>query len=348
MVAIVATVAASVLLFSGLLVNAARRYGVSAPTVQVPASGTQSSVGAVIDPAIVDVTTTLGYQGAKAAGTGIVLTSTGEILTNHHVVQGATSISVTDIGNGRTYSGNVVGYDASEDIAVIQLNEASGLKTATLGDSSKLSIGQDVIAVGNAGGVGGTPTESQGAITALDRTIIASDDNGSSEQLTGLIQTSARLISGDSGGPLVDSSAHVVGVDTAGSNRFSFRNANAGGFAIPINRAVAIARQITSGHSSATVHIGPSAFLGVQIQPSEDGTPGADVAGTVSGSTAARVGLSRGDVITSLAGKDVTSPTDLSSIMQQHHPGDRLTIGWTDQSGRSRSATVTLASGPVG
>jgi len=348
MVAIVATVAASVLLFSGLLVNAARRYGISSPTVQVPASGTPSSVGAVIDPAIVDVTTTLGFQGAKAAGTGIVLTPTGEILTNHHVVQGATSISVTDIGNGRTYSGNVVGYDASEDIAVIQLNEASGLKTATLGDSSKLSIGQDVIAVGNAGGVGGTPTESQGAITALDRTIIASDDNGSSEQLTGLIQTSARLISGDSGGPLVDSSAHVVCVDTAGSNRFSFRNANAGGFAIPINRAVAIARQITSGHSSATVHIGPSAFLGVQIQPSEDGTPGADVAGTVSGSTAARVGLSRGDVITSLAGKDVTSPTDLSSIMQQHHPGDRLTIGWTDQSGRSRSATVTLASGPVG
>jgi len=348
MVAIVASVAAAVLLFSGLLVNVARRYGVNVPTVQVPASGAPSSVGAAIDPAIVDVTTTLGFQGAKAAGTGIVLTPTGEILTNHHVVQGATSISVTDVGNGHTYSASVVGYDASEDIAVIQLNGASGLKTATLGDSSKLSIGQDVVAVGNAGGVGGTPTESQGAITALNRTIMASDDNGSSEQLTGLIQTSARLISGDSGGPLVDSSAHVVGVDTAGSSRFSFRNANAGGFAIPINRAVTIARQITSGHSSATVHIGPSAFLGVQIQPSDDGTSGADVAGTVSGSTAARAGLSRGDVITSLGGKDVTSPTDLSSIMQQHHPGDRLTIGWTDQNGRSRSTTVTLASGPVG
>jgi S1-C subfamily serine protease len=348
MVAIVASVAAAVLLFSGLLVNVARRYGINAPTVQAPAAGAPSSVGEAIDPAIVDVTTTLGYQGAKAAGTGIVLTPTGEILTNHHVVQGATSISVTDVDKGRTYSGSVVGYDASEDIAVIQLSGASGLKTATLGDSSSLRIGQDVVAVGNAGGVGGTPSEAQGTITGLNRTITAADDNGSSEELTGLIQTSARLISGDSGGPLVDSAAHVVGVDTAGSSRFSFRNANAGGFAIPINRAVTIARQITSGHSSSTVHIGPSAFLGVQIQPSQDGTSGAEVAGTVSGSVAARAGVSRGDVITSLAGKDVTSPSDLSSIMQQHHPGDRLTIGWTDQSGRSRSATVTLGSGPVG
>jgi S1-C subfamily serine protease len=348
MLAIVASVAAAVLFLSGLLVNVAHRYVGNLPAVEAPLSGSTSSVGAAIDPAIVDVVTTLGYQDAKAAGTGIVLTPTGEILTNHHVVQGATTISATDIGNGRTYTGSVVGYDASEDIAVIQLNGASGLKTAALGDSSSLTIGQPVVAVGNAGGVGGTPSESPGDISALDRTITAADDNGSAEQLTGLIQTSARLISGDSGGPLVDSSSHVVGVDTAGSSRFSFRNANAGGFAIPINRAVTIARQITSGHSSSTVHIGPSAFLGVQIRPPTDGTSGADVAGTVSGSTAARAGISGGDVITSLAGKDVTSPTDLSSIMQQHHPGDRLTIGWTDDTGRSHTATITLASGPVG
>jgi len=156
-------------------------------------------------------------------------------------------------------------------------------------------------------------------------------------------------VSGDSGGPLVDRSAHVVGIDTAGSSRFSFRNASAGGFAIPINRAVSIARQITTGHSSATVHIGSSAFLGVQIQASGTGdASGADVAGTVSGSPAARAGISGGDVITSVGGTDVASPTDLSSIMQQHHPGDRVAVGWEDQTADSHTATVTLSTGPVG
>jgi S1-C subfamily serine protease len=347
--AVVAAALIGALIAFTALYDVARHYTVSNPTVAAPFTGATSSIGQAIDPAIVDITTTLGYEGEKAAGTGIVLTPTGEIVTNHHVVQGATSVSVTDVGNGKTYTGSVVGYDASEDIAIVQLSGASGLKTATVGDSSKLSIGQAVVAVGNAGGVGGTPTESPGQITALNRTITAADDNGSAEQLTGLIQTSARLISGDSGGPLVDSSARVVGIDTAGSSRFSFRNANAGGFAIPINRAVSIARQITSGRSSSTVHIGPSAFLGVQIRSSSDtGGSGADVAGTVSGSPAARARLGQGDVITSVGGRDVTSPTDLSSIMQLHHPGDRVAIGWLDQDGRSHTATVTLVTGPVG
>ena len=346
---IVAVVAIGVVLASSGLVSIARRYKIGVPTLDAPVSQSPSSIGAAVDPAIVDVITTLGYQGGKAAGTGIVLTPSGEILTNHHVVQGATSVSVTDIGNGRTYSGSVVGYDASEDIAVVQLSGASGLKTAQLGDSSKLTVGQDVVAVGNAGGVGGTPSEAQGAITGLNRTITAADDNGSAEQLTGLIQTSARLVSGDSGGPLVDRSARVVGIDTAGSSRFSFRNANAGGFAIPINRAVSIARQITSGQRTSTVHIGPSAFLGVQIQSSspDDGS-GAPVAGAISGSPAARAGIGRGDVITSVGGRDVTSPTDLSSVMRSHHPGDRVAVGWLDRAGDPHTATVTLATGPVG
>ena len=347
--AIVASLVAGVLLASTVVYHVAHRYTIGTPTVDDLGSASPSSVGAAIDPAIVDVTTTLGYQGGKAAGTGIVLTSSGEILTNHHVVQGATSVSVTDIGNGRTYSGTVVGYDASEDIAVVQLSGASGLKTAQIGDSSSLNVGEDVVAIGNAGGVGGTPSESSGQVTGLNRTITASDDNGSSEQLTGLIQTSARLVSGDSGGPLVDRSAHVIGIDTAGSSRFSFRNASAGGFAIPINRAVSIARQITAGHGSATVHIGPSAFLGVQIRASATGdAPGADVAGTVSGSPAARAGISAGDVITAVGGRDVASPTDLSSIMQQHHPGDRVAVAWEDEAGNSHTATLSLATGPVG
>lgn len=335
----------------GGLYGVARRNAASAPAPATPTVAPATG-GSAVDAAVVDVVTTLGYQHGQAAGTGIVLTPTGEILTNHHVVQGATAISVTDVGNGRTYTGSVVGYDATEDIAVVQLKSASGLNTATLGDSSRLSTGQSVVAVGNAGGVGGPPSEAPGAVTALNRSISAANEDGSAEQLTGLIQTSARLLAGDSGGPLVDSAGKVIGVDTAGSARFTFRNANAGGFAVPINKAMTIARQIVSGRSSSTVHIGPSAFLGVEIQPSQSrfgsDSSGADVAGVLSGTTAERAGLGAGDVITSLGNASVSSPTDLSAAMQQHHPGDRVTIGWVDRSGNTHSVTVTLAAGPVG
>ncbi|MBV8985647.1 MAG: trypsin-like peptidase domain-containing protein [Acidimicrobiia bacterium] len=349
--AIVAVILIVGLLAVGGLYGVARRNVALAPApaspMVAPATG-----GAAVDAAVVDVVTTLGYQHGQAAGTGIVLTPTGEILTNHHVVQGATAISVTDVGNGRTYTGSVVGYDATEDVAVVQLKGASGLKTANLGDSSKLSVGQSVLAVGNAGGVGGVPSEAPGAVTALNRSISAANEDGSAEQLTGLIQTSARLLAGDSGGPLVDGAGRVIGVDTAGSARFTFRNANAGGFAVPINKATSIARQIVAGRASSTVHIGPSAFLGVQIRPSESrlapDSSGADVAGVLSGSAAERAGLAAGDVITSLGSTTVSSPTDLSAAMQQQHPGDRVTIGWVDQSGDAHSATVSLGGGPVG
>ena len=349
-VAIVIATVVAVLIASEAAYFLGRNRLVDDSVGRVTAPNTASAIGALVDPAVVDVTTTLGFQRAKAAGTGIVLTPSGEILTNHHVVAGATSISVTDVGNRRTYSGTVVGYDAAEDIAVVQLANASGLKTATLGDSSKLAVGQDVVAIGNAGGVGGTPTESQGAVTAEDRSIVASDPDGSSEELTGLIQTSARLLSGDSGGPLVDTAGRVVGIDTAGSGRFSFRNPGGQGFAVPVNKAVSIARQITAGQSSSTVHIGKSAFLGVEVRPSSslrDFSNGADIAGVVPGSPAASAGLSAGDTITSVGGQRVTSPNDLSAILRQDHPGDRVRVVWTDQGGHAHSATVQLATGPV-
>jgi S1-C subfamily serine protease len=320
----------------------------SAPTtVSTGGSPATTSIVATVDPAVVDVTSTLSYQNATAAGTGIVLTSSGEILTNNHVVDGATSISVTDVGNGRTYSASVVGYDATDDLAVLQLNGASGLKTATIGNSSKLSIGDAVVAIGNAGGVGGTPSVSSGSVTALNQSITASDGNGSGvEQLTGLIQTDAQLAAGDSGGPLVNSAGQVVGIDTAGSNTFRFQSGASTGFAIPINKAMSIASQIKAGKSSATVHVGATGFLGVEVSPVS--TSGAAVAGVLPGSPAATAGISANDVITSLAGQTVSSPTNLTTILQEHHPGDKVSIGWTDQSGQQHTATVQLVKGPTG
>src|SRR5579859_6260554 len=190
-----------------------------------------SQIASRVDPGIVDVTSTLGYQDATAKGTGIVLTSTGEILTNNHVINGATAISVTDIGNGKTYKATVVGYDESHDIAVLQLSGASGLTTATTGNSDTVGVGDSVVALGNAGGAGGTPAVATGAITALNQAITASDESsGSSEQLSGLIETDANIQSGDSGGPLVNSHGQIIGIDTAASTNYQFGGFGNGSF----------------------------------------------------------------------------------------------------------------------
>ena len=238
-------------------------------------SGGPSDVSAIaskVDPGLVDVNTTLGYQQEQAAGTGIVLTSNGIVLTNNHVIDGATSISVTDVGNQKTYTASVVGYDRTKDIAVLQLHNASGLQTASIGNSSNASVGQQVVGVGNAGGTGGTPSAAGGTVTALNQSITASDEgDGTSEQLSGLIQTNANIQPGDSGGALVDTSGQVLGMDTAASEGYSFtyngQSSGNQGFAIPINTALSIAHTIEAGNASTTIHIGETAFLGVDISP---------------------------------------------------------------------------------
>src|SRR5262245_21247732 len=180
--------------------------------VAVPPAGATdpASIAGAVSAGLVDVNTTLGMQGAQAAGTGMVLTSDGRVLTNNHVVEGATAIEVNDIGNGRTYKAGVVGYDRSHDIAVLQLQGASGLTTIGTGDSDRVAVGDQVIGIGNAGGRGGEPSVAPGTVTALDQTITATDDTGgNAEQLSGLIQINANIQPGDSGGPLVNSAGQV-------------------------------------------------------------------------------------------------------------------------------------------
>jgi S1-C subfamily serine protease len=336
---------------------------------------TTSQIAAKVDPGLVDVVSTLGYQNGEAAGTGQVLTSTGEVLTNNHVIDGATSIKVRDVGNGHTYGAKVVGYDKTHDVAVLQLVNASGLTTVSL-SSSGVQGGQKVVALGNALGKGGTPSVATGKVTATGRTITASDeDAGNAEQLHGLIQTNAGIQPGDSGGPLVNTAGEVVGMNTAASSNISTtafgtqsKKPATQAFAIPISHATAIVDQIEAGQASSTVHIGASAFLGVEVSSSSagstggDGSPyggyfgngdgsstvsGATVAGAVSGSAAAQAGLTQGDVITSVAGHTVTSPTGVSSALAHHHPGDKVSISWTDQTGQSHTATVQLGAGPA-
>jgi S1-C subfamily serine protease len=315
-----------------------------------------SQIETQIDPGLVDVVATLGYEEAESAGTGLVLTPSGEILTNNHVIEGATSITVTDVGNGQSYKARVVGYDENKDVAVLRLRGASGLRTVKLGNSDSAAVGQDVVALGNAGGKGGIPSVAIGKIVALDVSITAADEgSGTTEQLTGLINDDAPIQPGDSGGPLVNGSGQVIGIDTAASNTMQFRSqAQTEAFAIPINEALGLANQIEAGHGSSTVHIGPTGFLGVEVESAsrsaDQGVPGgsgAAVAGVLQGTPAASGGLARGDVITSVNGTSVPSPTGLQAALEQHHPGDRVRIGWTSPDGRARSATVTLANGPA-
>jgi S1-C subfamily serine protease len=318
------------------------------------APSNMSALAAAVDPALVDINVTLGYQSGQAAATGIVLNSSGLVLTNNHVVDGATALSATDVGNGQTYTATVLGYDRSHDIALIQLQNASGLASARLGDSSKAAVGQRVVALGNAGGTGGTPTAASGAVVALNQQIVASDEGAStSEQLTGLIQTNAAIRPGDSGGPLVDKAGRVIGIDTAASSSYTFRSTGSQGFAVPINTAVDIASQIIDHKSSATVHIGPTAFLGVGLAPtgsqggSGPSSAGATVTGVLPGSAASQVGLTVGDVIVSVDGRRVDSPTTLSALLGAYHPGDKVTIGWKDSSGVRRIGVAQLGKGPA-
>ncbi len=352
---------------AGLGVGTAIGYGAfsenSTRSVVVHTASISASVSQV-DRGLVDIDTVLGYETAKGAGTGMVLTSTGLVLTNNHVIEEATSMSVTDIGNGRTYRASVVGYDKAADVAVIKLDDASGLVTVSFGDSSSVHAGETVIGIGNAGGKGGTPSVARGTVTALAQSITAEDEaTDHSEQLRGLIETDAAIEAGDSGGPLVDSEGEVIGMDTAASSSSGVTSAvspaqtTTKAYAIPINRVLAVATEIDEGTTTSGVHLGATAFLGVVVEspgPSssaEKATSSGDGALVVrveGGSPAASVGLTAGDVITGVDGVSVTSPTTLSEALETLSPGTSASVKWTTDTGESESATVDLVAGPAG
>lgn len=294
---------------------------------------------------VVVVETNLAYQNGAAAGTGMVLTPSGQVLTNNHVVRGATTIKVVVPEAHRTYAARVLGYSVGADVALLQLKNAAGLATISLGRSATLVRGQSVTAVGNAGGTGSLAVTT-GKITGLRRSISVSDEQGGAVRLTGLVETSAALRPGDSGGPLLDASTRVIGIDTAASTGFSFRGSGSDGYAIPIDRAMSIVKTIRAGHTSALVHVGATAFLGVQVAPSSGDPSGELVTGVVPGSAADKAGIVAGDVITTVAGRTVTSAALVVTQLLARHPGETITIAWVDPSTGTHTATVTLDTGP--
>lgn len=313
-------------------------------------SGSKASTGSTAATSsqavgLVTIVSQLKYENGESAGTGIILTSNGRILTNNHVIDGATSIQVTVQSTGRTYTADVVGTNATRDIAVLQLQNASGLTPADL-SSSPAAVGDAVTAVGNANGTGSL-SAAAGTVSALNQTITtASEGATAGETLHGLIEINADVVSGDSGGAVENANGAVVGVTTAASSG----SADVTGYAIPISTAVGIAKQIIAGDRTAEITIGLPAFLGVSISTESSrstSTSGAVVGQVLPGTAAAGTGLSAGDTITKVGTTTITSGSDLSKVISRHAPGDHVTVTYTDTAGSSHTITVTLTEGPA-
>jgi S1-C subfamily serine protease len=348
-----------------------------------PGALNDEAVYKAVEPGVVDVTSNLRYLQETAKGTGFVIdAAAGLILTNNHVIDGATSVTVTPVTSGRSYPARILGYDRADDVALLQVRGVPGLKAVAIGSSARVRVGAPVLAIGNEGGQGGSPTVAPGVISNLDRVIVASDQSsGLSETLHGMMQTSADIRPGDSGGPLAGADGRVIAINTAAGGNTVYS-----GYAIPIDQAMPIARQIAASRQGTRVQIGLPAFLGVLLPDSSSTSPrgqarqelhqtgavsgsgsgctsgdttsapgriapaetGALVDGVLCGTPAAQAGLFAGDVITSAGGQAVTSPRSLSAILSRCRPGSQIALAWVAPGGSLHTAAVTLAAGPAG
>ncbi len=352
--------------------------GSSASAIPVPPAGSPPAaasgkldaqgVANMVEPGVVDIGAPQAYGQALSEGTGIILTPNGLVLTNNHVIEGATAPTATLVSSGKTYKATIIGYDSADDVALLQLVGASGLKPVSVGNSDRVTVGQSILALGNAEGQGGPPTVAPGQVTALHQTISPADSStGAKETLHGTIQTSAQIQPGDSGGPLSNAAGQVVGMDVAASQTQEMNGTSTtAGFAIPIDQALQIANRIAAGQHDSTVHIGLPAFMGVTVSDAAAGcpagsgsgfggfggsggstSPGAIVCGVFPGTPAARVGLAEGDVITSVNGKGISNANALIVITGAFRPGQSLAIDYVNATGTTQSVTVALIGGPA-
>jgi len=341
--------------------------GYTSPPTSPRSSATDAAAAKIaksVAPGLVDINSGVSYQGASGAGTGIVISANGLVLTNNHVIEGATTITARDVANNKTYQVKVLGYDVTKDVALLKLEGASGLTTVSIGKSSSVKVNEQIVGVGNAGGVGGAPSYAAGTIVATDQSLTASSEvnPSGSEQLSGMIETNAPIQAGDSGGPLVTTSGKVIGIDTAagaGAGGFYFSpygTSPTQAYAVPITTALDIAKSIETGISTASIHVGPTAILGIEAVPTNaissgfNATPsttnGVAVQGFVPNSPVSKSALAVGDIITAFDGQDVSSVSELSALELSLKPGDSATIEYRTQSGVQQSLTLNLIAGP--
>jgi len=303
------------------------------------------SILAKAEPGVVSIRTQafspnefFGVEPQQGAGTGMVLTPDGTVLTNAHVVANATDIKVTLSTENRTFPATLLGADPGNDVAVLKLQGADGLKTVKLGKSADSRVGDDVVAIGNALALPGGPTVTEGIVSALDRSI---DSEGG--RLEHLIQTDAAINPGNSGGPLVNAAGEVIGMNTAVAGQ-----AQNIGFAIAIDTVKPLADQLKSGKGTVrgTTFLGVSSVTvndAVKDRFQLDVSKGALVTDVTQGSAAENAGLRPGDVIVKFGDDAIESSDDLSAAVRKHQPGDKVEVQWQRGSDKM-SATVTLGS----
>ena len=293
-------------------------------------------VAGVVDavgPAVVAIHTDIGGRFAgSGAGTGVILSADGEVLTNAHVVSGASAIHVTLAGESQARTATLIGADDAADLALLRIEDASDLPVAPLGSSSSRAVGDDVVAIGNSLALRGGPTVTQGIVSALDRSL-----DTASGAMTGLIQTDASISSGNSGGPLVNAVGEVIGVNTAVASGGAGTAAENIGFAIAIDQALPVIERLRSGAEAAD-----PGHLGVTIADPSDGSRGALITGVASGTPAQEAGMRPGDLVTAVDGVAIDGAAALAATIGQHAPGQAVVVSFT-RDGVERQVTATLA-----
>ena len=309
---------------------AARAAGTLGPSSQLAGEALDvAGVVSAVEPAVVAVESSIG-RGGVGSGTGVILTAGGEVLTNAHVVDGASQIRVTLAGEAQAREAEIVGVDSNADLALLQIQGASGLPTARLGGSSSVQVGDDVVAIGNALALRGGPTVTRGIVSALDRSL--DTDTGT---MTGLIQTDASISSGNSGGPLVNAYGEVIGINTAVATGGRTSAAENIGFAIAMDRALPVVERLRGGAAT------PVGFLGVSSADPTDGSRAALIVNVEAGSPAATAGLQAGDLLTHVAGKAVAGSAELAGVVADHQPGETVEVA-VIRAGQPLTLPVTL------
>jgi putative serine protease PepD len=313
--------------------------------LDVPASDNQAPTGDVetvasqVMPSVVQINVRSGSDGGS--GSGVILSSDGEILTNNHVIEAAAQSGTITVAfsDGTNAEATIVGRDAVTDLAVIKADGVSGLKPATLGSSADLRVGQDVIAIGSPFGLESTVTT--GIVSALNRPVESSDGSGQNATVFPAVQTDAAINPGNSGGPLIDMAGNVIGINSAIRTNSSASGSIGLGFAIPIDLARNVAQQLVEGK---TVE---HARIGVTVTPATEDDEltgiGAEIREVQSGGAGERAGLQAGDIITALNGNPVASSSALVASVRGHQPGDTVEITYL-RNGESQTTEVTLDS----
>jgi S1-C subfamily serine protease len=294
-----------------------------------------AKVAEAVAPSVVTISATVsgGFGSGESVGTGVIISSDGDVLTNAHVVEGATTVQVRLMNETEPRTGRVLASDAENDLALVKI-DVTGLTAAVFADPEATKLGDPVIAIGYALNLDGGPSVTLGIVSALDRTITT--ENGA---LNALIQTDAAISSGNSGGPLVNEQAQVVGINTAVARGDTSTAANNIGFAISTKEVLRVLEVLRAQADGGSRQQG---YLGVGLTDRTDGGQGAVIANVEPGSPADQAGIQEGDVILSIDGQPITGRAGMIAVVRDAQPGETISIT-LERDGETITTEATLA-----